>query len=248
MDTNLLSVKGLQKSYKDLTALSNLNLNIRRGEIFGLLGPNGAGKTTSLECILGTRKADRGEVYLLGQKVGTHRRELFEKVGVQFQDSRYPDLIRVDELCRMKSVLYKEVDDHRVLLEQFSIASKLNTRVSELSGGERQKLSVVLALINRPEIVFLDELTSGLDPKSRRDVWGYIKSLKDSGVTIVLTSHYMDEVNYLCDRVLILNRGETVIQGSPAELIRTSGKESLEEAYLLYIGEEKEDEALVRTV
>ncbi|MCK5198590.1 MAG: ABC transporter ATP-binding protein [Spirochaetales bacterium] len=244
----LLSVQALEKSYRELKAVDNLNFQVSEGEIFGLLGPNGAGKSTTIECILGTRKADKGEVTLLGQSTTKKRKSLFENVGVQFQDSHYPELIKVGELCRMTAVLYKESVNYKDLLKQFSLEDMAKKRVSELSGGEKQKLSVVLALINNPKIVFLDELTTGLDPKSRRDVWSYLNLLKQKGMTIFLTSHYMDEVRYLCDRIMIIEKGKEVISGTPDYVIEQSGEETMEDAYLYFIGEEAKNEMLVHTV
>jgi len=244
----LLSVHALNKSYKELQAVDNLSFQIMEGEIFGLLGPNGAGKSTTIECLLGTREIDSGEVVLLDNTIANNSRNIFENVGVQFQDSHYPDLIKVGELCRMTAVLYKSTEDYKDLLKQFSIEKKEKKRVSELSGGEKQKLSLVLALINKPQIVFLDELTTGLDPKARRDVWSYLKLLKQKGMTIFLTSHYMDEVRYLCDRIMIINNGKEVIEGKPEIVITESGKETMEDAYLHFIGEGENNETLVHTV
>lgn len=244
----LLSVQNLNKSYKELKAVENLSFHTLEGEIFGLLGPNGAGKSTTIECLLGTRRINSGQVALLGRTLGNYNRNLFEQVGIQFQDSHYPELIKVGELCRMTEVLYKSTEDYKDLLIQFSIEKKENKRVSELSGGEKQKLSLVLALINKPQIVFLDELTTGLDPKARRDIWSYLKRLKQRGKTIFLTSHYMDEVRYLCDRILIINNGQEVISGKPEDVIRESGKETMEDAYLHFIGKGENNEAIVHTV
>jgi ABC-2 type transport system ATP-binding protein len=244
----LLSVQGLEKNYKELKAVDNLNFQVIEREIFGLLGPNGAGKSTTIECILGTRKADKGEITLLGQSIPIKRRDLFENIGVQFQDSHYPELIKVGELCRMTAVLYKESLTYKDLLKQFSLDGLEKKRVSELSGGEKQKLSVVLALINNPKIVFLDELTTGLDPKARRDVWSYLNQLKQKGKTIFLTSHYMDEVRHLCDRIMIIDKGKEVISGTPDFVIGQSGKETMEDAYLYFIGREEINETLVHAV
>ncbi|MBI9100767.1 MAG: ABC transporter ATP-binding protein [Spirochaetaceae bacterium] len=244
----LLSLQDLNKHYGDLKAVSNLSFQVKKGEIFGLLGPNGAGKTTTIECILGTRKADSGSISLLNTDLKERSKNFFEKIGVQFQDSHYPELIKVGELCRMTSVLYKNPGDYKTLLKQFSLRDKEKNRVSELSGGEKQKLSLVLALINNPSLVFLDELTTGLDPQARRDVWSYLSMLKEKGMTIVLTSHYMDEVRYLCDRIMIMNKGEEVISGTPENVISQSGMETMEEAYLHYVKEEKLNEENVYAV
>jgi ABC-2 type transport system ATP-binding protein len=237
----MLTVKNLSKSYSGTAAVTDLSFTVKKGEIFGLLGPNGAGKTTSLECILGARKADEGEITLLGESGPDYSPGLFEKIGVQFQDPCFHDLIKVSELCEMTASLYAEaIFGWKTLLRQFSLEEKLNSRVSGLSGGEKQKLSVVLALIHSPELVFLDELTSGLDPAARRDVWAYLKTLQAEGLTIILTSHFMDEVFNLCSRILIIREGKRVITGTPEEVIEKSGTASMEEAYLYHTGRKGE--------
>lgn len=233
---NILHIRNLTKKYKDKIAVHKLNLAVEKGEIFGLLGPNGAGKSTTIECVLGTKAKNEGQVELLGQKLGNYNKELFQQIGVQFQASHYPDRIKVKEMCELMASLYAYTVDWRVLIQEFSLESKLNQLVSSLSGGERQKLSVVLALINSPKIVFLDELTTGLDPQARREVWYYLRLLQEKGVTIFLTSHYMDEVEALCNRVLIIHNGVQVISGTPEEIIQKSDAKNLEEAYLHYIG------------
>ncbi len=239
-----LSVSGLCKSYKGVSAVGNLSFDVEKGEIFGLLGHNGAGKSTSIECILGVKKSDSGTVKVLGMTPAKERKKLFEKVGVQFQETNYQQKIRVDEICRVTCSLYKNPADWRKLLDTFGLNGMEKRMVSELSGGERQRLSVLLALIPNPELVFLDELTTGLDAKARRDVWKYLHKLKENGLTIVLTSHYMDEVETLCDRICILKKGKAVISGSVAEVIKNVSCSNLEDAYLLYSGEENEDESV----
>lgn len=168
------------------------------------------------------------------------RTKLFEKVGVQFQESKYQELIKVSELCENTSVLYKNVRDYKELLDQLGLSDKQTAYVKDLSGGERQRLFIVLALIPNPELVFLDELTTGLDARVRRDVWKLLEQLKHQGLSILLTSHYMDEVEALCDRILILKKGKTVFEGTIEHAKTESGKESLEEAYLWFTDEEEE--------
>ncbi|MBI9101115.1 MAG: ABC transporter ATP-binding protein [Spirochaetales bacterium] len=249
MGEKAIIVRNLTKKYEGLTALKSLNLQIDRGKIFGLLGPNGAGKTTALECILGTRNPDKGVIEILGEDPRNNRRIIFNKVGVQFQASSYPDRIRVEEMCELISSLYRKKMEWETLLTQFQLIDKKKVLVESLSGGEQQKLSLVLALIHRPEVVFLDELTTGLDPLARREVWRYLEKLKNQGLTIFLTSHYMDEVTYLCDRIAILHRGETVIEGSPSEIVENSAYSNLEEAYIACIEErEGKIENTVRAV
>lgn len=234
----VLDVSGLSKAYGNTTAVNNLDLKIERGEIFGLLGHNGAGKTTTIECILNTRKKDSGTITILGLKAETDRKSIFEQVGVQMQETHYQDKIKVYEICETTAVLYSNPLDYIELLKAFALYDKRNKYVSELSGGQRQKLSVLLALLPDPKLLFLDELTTGLDPKARREIWKYLELQKENGKSILLTSHYMDEVQYLCDRICILKNGSSQITGTPQEVILKSGTQTLEEAYLFYTGEE----------
>lgn len=235
----VLEVSNLTKKYGDFTAVNNLSLKVARGEIFGLLGHNGAGKSTTSECILGTKKFEGGRISLLQMNPARDRKKLFQKVGVQLQESNYQDKIKVKEICEMTGALYENPADYKNILKDFKLYDKRNNFVSDLSGGQKQKLSVLLALIPNPEIVFLDELTTGLDVKARRDIWGYLKKLKNKGISIFLTSHYMDEVEYLCDRICILKDGKMVISNTVENVIKSSGKERLEDAYLYYTGEEE---------
>lgn len=232
----VLQVQNLSKSYGSVAAVSGLSLSVARGEVFGLLGPNGAGKSTSIECMLGVKKASAGTVEILGINPSEGRKTLFERVGVQFQETGYQDKIRVEEVCRMTAALYRKPADWQRLLAVFDIQGLEKQEVSQLSGGERQRLSVLLALIPNPELVFLDELTTGLDTRARRQVWQYLKELKKGGLTIVLTSHFMDEVEVLCDRALILKKGEPQICGTIEEITEGSPCSCFEEAYLWYTG------------
>ncbi len=236
-----LVVKELRKAYGSVVAVEDLTLEISHGEIFGLLGHNGAGKSTSIECILGVMKPDSGTVELLGKNPVADRKTLFEHVGVQFQQSNYHEKIRVSEMCDVMRSLYASPADWRELLKFFGLSGMEKRAVSELSGGERQRLSVLLALIPNPQIVFLDELTTGLDSKARRDVWRYLIELKAKGLTVLLTSHHMDEVEALCDKICILKRGKTAAMGTVSGLIENSPYDNLEEAYLWYSGEEDTD-------
>lgn len=234
----VLEVKELTKTYGGTAAVKDFSFSVTKGEIFGLLGHNGAGKTTTIECILNTKKPDTGEITLLGLRLPKNRKVIFQQVGVQMQESHYQDKIRVWECCMATQVLYSKPLDYQQLLKDFSLYEKRNSYVSELSGGQRQKLSVLLALIPDPKIIFLDELTTGLDPKARREIWNYLLQLKEKGKSILLTSHYMDEVEKLCDRICILKNGIPQITGTPAQVISASGTDSLEDAYLLFTGEE----------
>lgn len=234
----ILNVTGLKKSYGQTAVLKNLSFSIKKGEFFGLLGHNGAGKSTTIDCILGMKKCDDGKIMLLGSSPQKTDKAIFEEIGVQFQQSHYQDKIKVAELCELTASYYKNPADWRVLLSSFGLAGKENMYVEKLSGGEKQKLSVLLTLMPNPKIIFLDELTTGLDTLARRQVWKELKSLKEKGVTVLLTSHYMDEVEALCDRIGIIIDGEIAAMGTVKEIIEKSGKSNLEEAYLWYTGEE----------
>lgn len=236
-----IKVDKLCKSYPGIHAVGNLDLLVSRGEVFGLLGANGAGKSTAIECILGTKKPDSGTVSILGMNPHTERKKLFERVGVQFQEANYQDKITVTELCQEAYCLYKKPADYEALLKQFGLENKTKNRVNELSGGQKQKLFIVLALISNPDVVFLDELTTGLDTKARRSVWNSLSDLKKRGLTIFLTSHFMDEVETLCDRIGILKNGSLIFSGTVQEAIAASPYEKLEDAYLWYTGEEESD-------
>ena len=225
-------VEGLTKAYHGKTVVDHLSLSVPRGTVFGLLGPNGAGKSTTIECMLGTKKADGGTVRLLGEDPQKHRRTLFQRIGVQFQEGDYQPEIKVSELCRQTASLYRSPADWRTLCQQFGIEDKAEASVKSLSGGERQRLFLVLALLPQPELVFLDELTTGLDTKARRSVWKTLANLKEQGLTIFLTSHFMDEVEALCDEVCILRKGAPVFRGTVAEAKARCGCARLEDAYL----------------
>lgn len=225
-------VEGLTKAYNGKTVVDHLNISVKSSTVFGLLGANGAGKSTTIECVLGTKQADAGTVRLLGQDPKKHRRALFERIGVQFQEGDYYREIKVSELCEETASLYRNSADWRTLCEQLGIGDKADTAVKSLSGGERQRLFIVLALIPEPELVFLDELTTGLDAKARRDVWKTLESLKEKGLTIFLTSHFMDEVEALCDEICILKKGTPVFHGTVAEAKAQCGCERFEDAYL----------------
>ncbi len=236
--SEVIRVEQLSKSYHGKPVLENLNFTIQRGRYLGLLGANGAGKSTSIECILGTREKDRGKVSILDMDPIRDRKRLFQKVGVQFQDSNYQREIKVNELCEVTSSFYKETNDWRELLGKFGLIDKEKSTVKDLSGGERQRLFIILALIPKPEILFLDELTTGLDARARRDVWKILKDLKNKGMTIILTSHFMDEVEALCDMIIILKKGNTVYQGTVEQAVNNSPYDKFEEAYLWYTDNE----------
>ncbi len=233
-----IKVENLCKSYHNIKAVEDINITVSRGEVFGLLGANGSGKSTTIECILGTKIQDSGTIAILGMNPQIHRKALFEKVGVQFQEANYQDKITVEELCKYTKALYKTSSDYLDLLKKYGLLEKLKSQVSELSGGQKQRLFIVLALIPDPEVVFLDELTTGLDTRARRDVWKGLSEMKAKGMTIFLTSHFMDEVEALCDKISILKNGSIVFSGTVKEAIEASPYEKFEDAYLWYTGEE----------
>lgn len=239
MDEDCIQVKNLTKSFSGRRVVDNLSFEVKKGEVFALLGHNGAGKSTTIDLILGLKKADEGTARILGMDAVNHRKQVFERVGVQLQNTSYQSLITVEEACIEYASLYEKPADYNHLLDNFGLEKLKKTFVNKLSGGERQKLSVVLALIGNPEIVFLDELTTGLDVAARREVWRTLKHLKAQGLTIFLTTHYMEEAEALCDRVCIIQSGKKVTEGTIPEVVAVSGKKNLEEAYLYYMGEEE---------
>lgn len=214
-----VDARGVTVRYGAKTAVDGVDFSVGAGEIVAVIGPNGAGKTSLIECIEGLRAQSAGEISVAGLRPAHDRAQMAQLVGVQLQDSAYPARIRVDELCRLFASFYPDPLDPHELLEEFGLADKRKSQVTKLSGGQRQRLSLALALIGKPQIVFLDELTNGLDPQSRRRVWDSLRRRNDDGLTIVLTSHYMDEVEYLCDRVAVMLSGKLVAVDTVAGLI-----------------------------
>jgi len=212
------SVDRLRVRYGDTLAVNDVSLSINRGEIFGILGPNGAGKTTTVECIGGLRRPDSGSVTVLGLDVRSNAKELRERVGIQLQASELPDKLRVGEALELFASFYRDPADPERLLSLLGLTEKRETRFANLSGGQRQRLSIALALIGRPELAILDELTTGLDPQSRRETWKLIERIRDEGVTVILVTHFMEEAEYLCDRVALLHHGHVIAVDTPAAL------------------------------
>jgi ABC-2 type transport system ATP-binding protein len=216
----VIEVKHLHKRYGDKVAVDDVSFSVERGEIFGILGPNGAGKTTTVECLEGLRTPDGGELSVLGLDPRHDRAELRQRVGVQLQESRLQDKLRVGELLDLYAAFYRTPADQDRLLATLGLTEHRNTAYKKLSGGQQQRLSIALALVGSPEVAVLDELTTGLDPQARRDTWGLIETVRAQGVTILLVTHFMEEAERLCDRIAVIDRGRTVAVDTPAGLIR----------------------------
>ncbi|HEV2639303.1 MAG TPA: ABC transporter ATP-binding protein [Actinocrinis sp.] len=214
----VIEVRNLHKEYGSTVAVDDVSFTVNQGEIFGILGPNGAGKTTSVECMIGLRTQDRGEVEVLGLDPQRDRAELTQQLGVQLQDGQLPDRIRVGEALELYSSFYRNPADWRALMEQLGLAGKAKSQFGKLSGGQKQRLSIALALVGSPRVAVLDELTTGLDPQARRDTWALIQDVRARGVTIVLVTHFMEEAERLCDRVALIDRGRVVVVDTPAAL------------------------------
>jgi ABC-2 type transport system ATP-binding protein len=212
-------VDGLRKSYGTVKAVDGVTFSVGSGEIFGMVGPNGAGKTTTIECLEGLRRPDEGRLTVLGLDPQRQGYELRERIGVQLQESSLPDRLKVREVMSLFAAFYRRSVDGQSLLEQLGLAEKARASFGRLSGGQKQRLFIALALINDPEVVFLDELTTGLDPQARRAMWDLVKSIRGKGKTIFLTTHYMEEAEHLCDRVAIIDRGKIVALDTPVNLI-----------------------------
>jgi ABC-2 type transport system ATP-binding protein len=236
----VIEVAELTKRYKNHTAVDGASFQVGRGEIFGILGPNGAGKTTTVECIEGLRDRDGGIVRVLGLDPARDRRRVYEKIGVQLQESQLPDNIKVSEALRLYASFYPRPADWRELLKTWGLAAKKNAAYGKLSGGQKQRLFIALALVGSPEVVFLDELTTGLDPGARRAAWDLIRGIRDHGVTVILVSHFMDEVEELCDRVAILRQGRVVALDTPSGIVGQSGEKNLDGAYVALTGKSME--------
>jgi len=209
----------LHKRFGKVHAVKGLNLEVQRGEIFGLLGPNGAGKTTSLEMLEGLVQADSGEVHILGMDWRQHGTQIRQKIGVQFQSTQLDEKIKVREALTMYSKYYEKPRQIDALLQLLQLDEKADAYQSKLSGGQRQRLALGLALVNDPELVFLDEPTTGLDPQARQSFWDLVRQLKSEGRTVLITTHYMDEAQALCDRIGIMDHGQILQLGTPGELI-----------------------------
>ena len=220
MTPAVIRVNAIRKTYGQTVAIDEVSFEVRPGETFGLIGPNGAGKTTTMECVEGLRAPDRGAISVLGLDPGRDRYTLQKRIGVQLQEAQLQKRIKVREAVAFWASLYNAPIDGDRLLEQLGLREKRNAWFMTLSGGQKQRLFIALALINDPELVFLDELTTGLDPQARRAIWDLVRGIRDRGKTVFLTTHLMEEAERLCDRVAILDHGRVIDIGTPAELVR----------------------------
>ncbi len=221
--SSVISVDQLRKRYGDVRAVEDVSFEVYEGEIFGLLGPNGAGKTTSVECVQGLRRPDSGHIRVLGLDPATDADRLRTMIGSQLQESSLPHRMKVWEALDLFSSLHASGPPWRTVMEQWGLGEKARSSFGNLSGGQRQRLLVALALVNAPTVVFLDEMTTGLDPAARRATWDLIERIRQAGTSVVLVTHFMDEAERLCDRVAIVNGGLVVASGSPDDLVATHG-------------------------
>jgi ABC-2 type transport system ATP-binding protein len=219
----VIEVNNLRKWYGSQVAVEDVSLQVHRGEIFGLLGRNGAGKTTTVECLQGLRRADGGRVRVLGLDPQRHTQQLRRRIGCQLQEAALPDRLKVWEALDLFASLAPGGSDWQALMDQWGLADKRAASFASLSGGQRQRLFVALALVNNPEVVFLDELTQGLDPAARRVAWELIRAIRQRGATVVLVTHYMDEAEQLCDRIAVIDGGRVVATDTPQGLIARFG-------------------------
>ena len=220
MPINVISVAHLGKRYGSTVAVDDVSLEVREGEIFGLIGPNGAGKTTTMECVEGLRSPDRGTITVLGLDPQRDAAALRQRIGVQHQEAHLQKRIKVWEAVDLWASLYSRAVDTEALLERLGLTPKRDAWFMTLSGGQKQRLFIALALIHEPALLFLDELTTGLDPQARRAIWGLITDIRDRGTTVFLTTHLMEEAERLCDRVAIIEHGRIIEVGTPVELVR----------------------------
>jgi ABC-2 type transport system ATP-binding protein len=230
MNESEVEIRDLRKKYGATLAVDGISFAVGRGEVFGILGPNGAGKTTTVECAIGLRTPDSGSVRVLGMDPATDPDAVRQRVGVQLQQAVLPNRMKVSEAMAVFGAAYHRRVDQAQLLAHWGLADRRSTAFTNLSGGQKQRLFIALALLGDPEVVVLDELTTGLDPAARRDTWALVRSLKDRGVTVLLVTHAMDEAETLCDRIIVIDRGHVVAEGAPDQV--RGDHRSLEAAYL----------------
>jgi ABC-2 type transport system ATP-binding protein len=216
----ILEVKGLTKVYDDKTVVKGISFSVKRGEIFGILGPNGAGKTTTLEMIETLRPIDGGSATIDGVDVAANPYEIRGMIGVQPQSPGFQDKTKLTELIAMFAAAYGEKVNPKVFLDEVNLGDKADSYIENLSGGQKQRFSIVAALVHSPKVFFLDEPTTGLDPQARRNLWKLIEEVRDRGISVILTTHYMDEAEVLCDRIAIMDQGEIIALDTPKALIK----------------------------
>lgn len=226
MAETMIKADGLVKRYGDFTAVKGVHFEVYQGEVFGLLGPNGAGKTTTMEMIEGLRRPDGGHAIVAGFDTRTQLNQVKQVIGVQLQSTSLFDLLKVHEIVRMYASFYPSSVPIEPLLEDMILQEKRNDRVKNLSGGQKQRLAIALALVNDPQVVFLDEPTTGLDPQARRMLWDIVLRLKERGKTIVLSTHYMEEAHTLCDRICLMDSGQVIALDTPRNLVRNLQSDS----------------------
>ena len=219
----IIEVTNLHKRYGEKVVVSDVSFSIEKGEIFGILGPNGAGKTTTVECVEGLRVPDGGSVTVLGHDPVRDRAQVRRALGAQLQEAKLPERLRVEEALRLYASFHRSPADVGELMDTLGITDKRNTQYRRLSGGQRQRLSIGLALVGRPRVAVLDELTTGLDPQARRDTWELVERVRDSGVTVLLVTHFMDEAERLCDRIALVDTGRIVALDTPAGIVERAG-------------------------
>jgi ABC-2 type transport system ATP-binding protein len=241
-----VQIRNLRKAYGEVVAVDGLDLDIRRGECFGLLGPNGAGKTTTIEICEGLNTPDEGEVLVLGRRWGERDRELRELLGISLQETQFSEKLTVNETVTLFRSFYRNGPTPEEAIAMVQLQEKSRGRVGQLSGGQKQRLALACALVGDPELLFLDEPTTGLDPQSRRQLWELIEGFKSGGRSILLTTHYMDEAERLCDRVAIVDHGRTIALGTPRELIAQLRAEHVLEFALA--GEQVVDPVALRNI
>jgi ABC-2 type transport system ATP-binding protein len=240
----VVGVRHLVKEYPGVRAVDDISFDVQKGDIFGMVGPNGAGKTTTIECLEGLRQPDGGTIQVLGLDPIGDRYQLRERMGVQFQTAALPDRIKVWEALDLFAAFYPRAVDWQPLLEQMGLAEKRDAYFAKLSGGQKQRVFIALALVNDPELVFLDELTTGLDPQARRAMWDQVRSIRERGTTVFLTTHFMEEAERLCDRVAIMDHGKIVALDTPQNLIDSLGAER---RVVFEAGEQLSEESLRAT-
>ncbi|MGW4126817.1 ABC transporter ATP-binding protein [Amycolatopsis japonica] len=232
----IIEVTNLRKTYGEHVAVDDVSFHVEQGEIFGILGTNGAGKTTTVECLQGLRTPDSGTMSVLGLDPGKDHAALRQRLGSQLQESRLPDKIKVHEALDLYASFYANPADTGDLLAKLGLTEQRDKYFGKLSGGQKQRVSIALALVGRPEVAVLDELTTGLDPHARRDTWKLVEAVRDTGVTVLLVTHFMDEAERLCDRLAIFDAGRVVATGTPDELRDRAGKSTLDEAFVTLTG------------